>query len=112
MGETGSRKKLFLSYVPIAVLIIITLFRLIQSYRSNLQIDFLAYLDISRAIIKNLNPYDLKNLIYFPWQRLQVCYPSIAIFFIPFILMGKNRGRNSFFYFELRRRFRTLLSFV
>jgi Glycosyltransferase family 87 len=86
----GNRKKLLFYYLPALGLLLLILARLVHSYLKNPQIDFLAYLDVSRAVIKNLNPYSFDDLIYFPWERLQVCYPGIAIFFIPFVFMGKT----------------------
>ncbi len=93
----ANKKNILFYWGPAIIIVAVIAIRLVHSYLHNPQVDFLAYLDISRAVIKNVDPYNTDNLVYFSWQRPQVSFPGIALFFVPFILMGKTAATLVFF---------------
>ena len=55
-------------YLLFFCMLVLTLFRIIVSFKNNQLIDFVFHLDAATAICHNLDPYDLKNLRLSNWD--------------------------------------------
>ena len=80
--------KVSLFYFGVFCLAAITLLRLITSYRADLIIDYICYLDCTMALLKGLDCYEISNLFLHEWDGPLIIYPGMTLYFIPWTFMS------------------------
>lgn len=60
-------------------------------------VDFYCFVDAAQALMRGVDPFDLSNLRWARWQEAPLVYPGLALFFIPFALLGPEIGKHVFF---------------
>lgn len=81
-------------FYGIGVLILaISVLRLVLSLKPNSFTDFFCHFDFTVAVWKNLDPYNLDNLILRRWDDLLIIFPGITFFYFPFLGLGPYLGK-------------------
>ena len=71
-------------YAVVAILALATWWRLESSFRNNIQVDFLCFVDCARVTFKGLDYQDLNNLTLYHWPSPQIVFPGILVLYLPF----------------------------
>ena len=80
--------KTSLFYLGVSCLVALTLLRIITSFRNNLIIDFVCYVDCTMALLKGLDCYEINNLVLHEWDGPLIIYPGMTLYFIPWTFMS------------------------
>lgn len=84
---------IYLFYGAGVIILAMSVLRLVLSLKLNSFTDFFCHFDFTVAVWKNLDPYNLDNLILRKWDDLLIIFPGITFFYFPFLGLGPNLGK-------------------
>jgi hypothetical protein len=84
---------IYLFYGTGVLILTISVLRLVLSLKPHSFTDFYCHFDFTVAVWKNLDPYNLDNLILRKWDDLLIIFPGISFFYFPFLGLGTHLGK-------------------
>ncbi len=75
-------------HILIILVLLFSFLRVFLSLKPNSFTDFYCHFDFTLAVLRNLDPYCLENMVLRKWDDLLIIFPGITFFYFPLIFFG------------------------